>query len=223
MRKESFSSQTKTTSNDVDGRIPSSEERGEAMNNVEQTLVLIKPDGVQRGLIGEILSRFERCGLKVIAMKMVYPNEKLAGNHYIADEGWLNAVGEKAKGAYKKQGITVDKENREIGLEIRDQLIQYLIMSPVVAFALEGHNAVKHVRKIVGATSPSDAAPGTIRSDYSFDSYALADKSNRPIQNLIHASGEVDEAEREIGLWFTKEEIHDWERVDETLLYRMGK
>ena len=189
----------------------------------ERTLVLIKPDGVQRGLVGEILSRFERCGLKVIGMKMVYPNEKLAGEHYIADEEWLNTVGEKAKKAYEKQGVTVEKENRQIGLEIRDQLIDYLVMSPVVAFVLEGHNAVKHVRKIVGATSPGDAAPGTIRGDYSFDSYALADKSKRPIQNLIHASGEVHEAKREIGLWFTEEEIHDWKRVDEALLYRMGK
>jgi nucleoside-diphosphate kinase len=192
------------------------------MSDRERTLVLIKPDGVQRGLVGEILSRFERCGLKVIGMKMVYPNEKLAGDHYIADEDWLNTVGEKAKDAYKKQGVTVTKTNKEIGLQIRDQLIKYLVMSPVVAFVLEGHNAVKHVRKIVGATSPGDATPGTIRGDYSFDSYALADKKKRPIQNLIHASGEVHEAEREIGLWFKKEEIHSWKRVDDELLYREG-
>ena len=192
------------------------------MSDRETTLVLIKPDGVQRGLIGEILARFEKCGLKVVGMKMVYPNEKLAGDHYIADENWLNTVGEKAKGSYKKRGIVVNKENREIGLEIRDQLIKYLAMSPVVAFAFEGHNAVKHVRKIVGATSPGDAAPGTIRGDYSFDSYALADNKKRPIQNLIHASGEVDEAKRELKLWFSDNEIHLWERVDEALLYRKG-
>lgn len=192
------------------------------MSDRERSLVLIKPDGVQRGLIGEILSRFERCGLKVIGMKMVYPNEKLAGDHYIADEEWLNTVGEKSKASYKKRGIEVTKENREIGLEIRDQLIKYLVMSPVVAFVFEGHNAVKHIRKIVGATSPGDAAPGTIRGDLSFDSYALADNKKRPIQNLIHASGEVHEAEREIKLWFTENEIHDWERVDEALLYREG-
>lgn len=192
------------------------------MSVTEQTLVLVKPDAVQRGLIGTILTRFEKCGLKVIAMKMVYPSEELAGEHYIADENWLNIVGEKSKAAYAKKGLTVDKENREIGLEIRDQLISFLRTSPVVAFVLKGHNAVKHVRKIVGATSPGDAAPGTIRGDFSFDTYTLADVSKRPIQNLIHASGEVDEAEREIGLWFTKEEMHDWERVDEALLYRNG-
>ena len=188
----------------------------------EKTLVLIKPDGVQRGLVGEILSRFERCGLKVVGMKMVYASEKLAGDHYIADEEWLVTVGEKARSAYERQGVKVEKESKAIGLEIRDQLIKYLSMSPVVAFVLEGHNAVKHVRKIVGSTSPGDAAPGTIRGDYSFDSYVLADNKKRPIQNLIHASGEVHEAEREISIWFSKEEIHEWERVDEMLLYRQG-
>ncbi|MBN1274913.1 nucleoside-diphosphate kinase [Candidatus Woesearchaeota archaeon] len=192
------------------------------MSAKERTLVLIKPDGVQRGLIGDILSRFERCGLKVIGMKMAYADEKLAGDHYIADEDWLDTVGEKARKAYEQRGAKVERKNREIGLEIREQLIKYLVMSPVVAFVLEGHNAVKHVRKIVGATSPGDAAPGTIRGDYSFDSYALADKSKRPIQNLIHASGEVDEAEREINLWFTDKELHSWQRTDEALLYRKG-
>lgn len=190
--------------------------------HAERTLVLVKPDGVQRGLVGDILSRFERCGLKIIGMKMVYPNEKLAGEHYIADEAWLESVGQKARSAYEKKGLKVEKTNRQIGLEVRGQLIKYLVMSPVVALALEGHNAVSHVRKIVGATSPGDAAPGTIRGDYSFDTYALADGTKRPIQNLIHASGTVEEAAREISLWFNNKEIHDWQRVDEALLYRRG-
>ena len=189
---------------------------------IQKTLVLIKPDGVQRGLIGEFITRFEKCGLKVIGMKMVYPNEELAGNHYIADENWLKTVGQKQKEAYAKKGITVDKEEREIGLSVRNQLIDFLTMSPIVALAIEGHNAVKHVRKIVGSTSPGDANPGTIRGDYSFDTYELADNSQRPIQNLIHASGEVEEAEREIKLWFKEEELHTWNRIDEALLYRKG-
>ncbi len=193
-----------------------------ARKHAERTLVLIKPDGVQRGLVGEILARFEKCGLKIIGMKMVYPNEKLAGDHYIADEAWLTAVGEKAKGAYEKKGVKIDKTEREIGLDIRGKLIKYLSMSPVVAFTLEGHNAVAHVRKLVGATSPGDAEPGSIRGDYTFDTYALADGTGRPIQNLIHASGAVDEADREIALWFTDKELHDWERVDEALFYRQG-
>ncbi len=188
----------------------------------ENTLVLIKPDGVQRGLVGEILSRFEKCGLKIVAMKMVYPDEELAGTHYMADENWLKTVGEKQKKSYEKKGQKIDVPERELGLKVREQLIDFLRMSPVMAFVLQGHNAVKHVRKMVGSTSPEDAQPGTIRGDYSFDSYGLADQSKRPIQNLIHASGEVDEAEREINLWFDKEEIHNWERIDENLLYRQG-
>ncbi|MCF7866627.1 nucleoside-diphosphate kinase [Candidatus Woesearchaeota archaeon] len=188
----------------------------------ERSLVLIKPDGVQRGLVGEILTKFEKCGLKIIGMKMVYPTEELAGNHYIADENWLKTVGTKQKEAYAKKGLTIEKEERELGLEVRKQLIDFLTMSPVVAFVFEGHNAVKHIRKLVGSTSPGDAAPGTIRGDYAFDTYSLADISKRPIQNLIHASGEVDEALREIKIWFKEEELHTWKRVDEELLYRTG-
>lgn len=190
---------------------------------IQKTLVLVKPDGVQRGLVGEFLSRFERCGLKIIAMKMVYPSEKLAGDHYMADEEWLVTVGKKQKEAYSKKGITVDKAERDIGLLVRDQLIGFLTMSPIVALVFEGHNAVAHVRKIVGSTSPGDASPGTIRGDYSFDTYELADNSKRPIQNLIHASGKVDEAEREIKLWFNDDELHSWTRIDEALLYRKGE
>ena len=190
---------------------------------IEKTLVVIKPDGVQRGLVGEILSRFERSGLKIVATKMVYPDEKLAGNHYVADEDWLRIVGEKQKASYAKQGVELNETERELGLKVRDHLIKYLKMSPVMAFVLQGHNAVKHVRKLVGATSPGDSLPGTIRGDYAFDTYQLADSSKRPIQNLIHASGEVDEAEREIALWFKPEEIHEWKRIDEELLYRQGE
>ncbi|MBD3209561.1 nucleoside-diphosphate kinase [Candidatus Woesearchaeota archaeon] len=191
--------------------------------NKERSLVLIKPDGVQRGLVGEILGRFERCGLKVIGMKMVYPSEKLAGTHYAADEEWLVAVGKKQKASYAKKGLKVQGMERELGVKVRGHLIDFLTMNPVVAFVLEGHNAVAHTRKLVGATSPGDASPGTIRGDLSFDTYELADNSARPIQNLIHASGTVDEAEREIKIWFKDEEIHDWARVDEALLYRRGK
>lgn len=188
----------------------------------EKSLVLVKPDGVQRGIIGEIITRFEKCGLKIIAMKMVYPNEELAGEHYIADEEWLTTVGTKQKASYAKKGLKIAETERELGVKVRGYLIDYLTMSPVVALVIEGHNAVKLIRKIVGSTSPSDAAPGTIRGDYAFDTYQLADDSKRPIQNLIHASGETHEAEREISLWFKPEELHSWNRIDEELLYRQG-
>jgi nucleoside-diphosphate kinase len=189
---------------------------------MERSLVLIKPDGVQRGLIGEIISRFERVGYKIIGMKMVYADEAAAKDHYAADEEWLDAVGKKQKEFYARQGLKLDKTERELGIQVRNYLIQYLQMSPIIALVVEGHNAVAHIRKICGATSPSDAVPGTIRGDFAFDTYVLADNSKRPIQNLIHASGKKEEAEREIKIWFKENELHAWKRIDEALLYRTG-
>ena len=186
----------------------------------EKTLVLIKPDAVQRGLIGEIVTRFERCGMKIVALKMHYADAKKAGEHYADDEAWLKSVGEKTIESYKKKGIAFNKTALEQGRIVREGLMQFLAMSPIIALILEGHNAVAHARKIVGPTAPAEAAPGTIRGDYTFDTFKLADDSNRPIQNLIHASGTVQEAKREIDVWFSKEEIYSWKRVDEDLLYR---
>ena len=186
----------------------------------EHTLVLIKPDAVQRALVGDIISRFERCGLKIVGMKMVLPTSKQAALHYADDDEWKFAVGTKQKKSYAAKGKVIEKTEVELGTIVRNQLIEFLTMSPIVALAIQGHNAVAHVRKIVGETSPQDSAPGTIRGDYSFDTYQLADVSKRPLQNLIHASSEVDEATREINIWFTSQELHDWKRIDEELLYR---
>lgn len=189
---------------------------------MEQTLVILKPDAVMRGLTGEILTRFERAGLKPIAMKMVYASEALAGDHYADDEAWLTSVGEKTLKAYEKKGTPMSRTALEQGQMVRQWLIQYMQMGPIVLFVLEGHNAVAHVRKVVGPTAPSDAAPGTIRGDYSFESYAMADSLERPVQNLIHASGAVDEAKREIAVWFKPEELHAWSRIEDSLFYRKG-
>jgi len=187
---------------------------------MERSLVLIKPDAVQRGLVGEIISRFEKCGLKIIGMKMVYADKAIAGEHYADDKEWLESVGAKTKESYAKKGVELKETSLEIGQRIRNQLMDFISMSPVVALCIEGHNAVKHIRKIVGATAPADAAPGTIRGDLSFDTYKLSDESGRPIQNLIHASGEVHEGERETKIWFKEDELHAWQRIDEPLLYR---
>ncbi len=186
---------------------------------IERTLVLLKPDAVQRGLVGEIISRFERCGLKIVGMKMHKADAELAGIHYAEDEQWLVSVGEKSLNSYNKRGVKVDKTPREIGALIRDQLMQYISSSPIVALVLEGHDAVKHVRKVVGPTAPKDAAPGTIRGDFSFETYHMADTLERPIKNLIHASGEVDEAEREIAVWFSEDELFEWEYLIEKIFY----
>src|SRR3989344_1664033 len=186
----------------------------------EKTLVLIKPDGVQRALIGEIIKRFETTGLKIIAMRMVYASKELAGKHYAEDEEWLKSVGEKAAKAAKERGDTLKESPIEFGRKIRSQLLDYISMSPVVALVLEGHNAVATVRKIVGPTSPEHAQPGTIRGDFSHETYVMADTKGRPIQNLIHASGSAAEAAREIPVWFMPNEIHAYMRVDESLMYR---
>ncbi|PIR93837.1 nucleoside-diphosphate kinase [Candidatus Falkowbacteria bacterium CG10_big_fil_rev_8_21_14_0_10_39_11] len=186
----------------------------------EKSLVLIKPDGVQRALVGEIIGRFERCGLKIIGLKVVKATQEIAGEHYANDEKWLLSVGEKAIEAAKKRGDEVTETAMEIGQRVRNQLMEYIAMSPVIAICIEGHNAVAKIRKLVGGTNPQDAEPGTIRGDYSIDSFKMADQSGRPIQNLIHASGEVAEAEREIKIWFKDEELFDWERADEALIYR---
>ncbi|HDD70600.1 MAG TPA: nucleoside-diphosphate kinase [Candidatus Woesearchaeota archaeon] len=186
----------------------------------ERTLVLLKPDAVQRGLIGEIITRFEKAGFKIIGMKLVWADEKTAGKHYADDENWLKSVGEKAKKSYEKKGKSTEMTELEIGQKIRSQLMDFISMSPSVALCIEGHGAIEKVRTLVGATAPMNAAPGTIRGDLSFDSYDLADVSGRPIQNLIHASDSKESAEREIKIWFKDEEIHAFERIDEPLLYR---
>jgi nucleoside-diphosphate kinase len=190
--------------------------------HAERTLVLLKPDAVQRSLVGEIITRFERVGLKIVALKLVLPTKELAGEHYAADEEWMKVLGEKTLSSYEKKGIKLNRTALEQGQLVRKQLMDFLSYSPVVAMVLEGHNAVAHVRKLVGATSPADAVPGTIRADLSFETYMLADNLGRPVQNLIHASGAVNEAEREIKVWFTDKEVHTWKRVDEEFLYRQG-
>jgi nucleoside-diphosphate kinase len=189
---------------------------------MERTLVLIKPDAVQRAIIGEIISRFERCGLKIIAMKMIYASKETAGEHYADDEQWLLTMGEKTRQNYERKGLKMDKTPLEHGKMVRQQLIDFISMSPIVAVVIEGHNAVAHVRKIVGPTSPADAPPGTIRGDFSFETYQMADSLGRPLQNLIHASSAVDEAQREISIWFKSEELHSWSRIEDLVFYRKG-
>lgn len=187
---------------------------------IEKSLILIKPDAVQRSLIGEILARIERTTLKLVAMKMVYASKELAGEHYADDDEWLKSVGTKAMSAYKEKGEKVDKTELEIGQMIRRQLMDFISMSPVVAIVAEGHNAVATIRKLVGDTAPAHAPVGTIRGDYAIESYHMADSLGRPLQNLIHASGAPEEAEREIKIWFKDDEIHAYNRVDEGLIYR---
>lgn len=181
---------------------------------IERTLVLVKPDGVQRGLIGEVLKRFEQRGLKVVGMKMVRPDVEMTKRHYTEDMEWMVSTGTNTKKSYEKKGIKDERTPEEIGRWVRGLLMGYLSSGPVVAVVLEGYHAVSIVRKLVGPTEPSAAAPGTIRGDYSTESYEMSDKHKRPVKNIVHASDSAKTAAQEIKVWFAESELYDYERVD---------
>ena len=187
----------------------------------ERSLVLIKPDGVQRSLIGEIISRFEKKGLKVIAMKMIWPTLDMAKRHYDQPEAAAIALGEKSIAAYKEKGIEINKTPLEIAKDVQGRLLTYLTTGPIVAMVIEGAHAIAHVRKIRGATNPLGADVGTITGDYTIDSYFIADDDQRSVRNLVHASGSVDEAENEIKIWFKESEIMDYDLAIDKILYSM--
>jgi nucleoside-diphosphate kinase len=159
----------------------------EEFEEVEQTFVALKPDTVKRGLIGEIISRFENAGFKICGMKMVWATDELLEDHY----------------------------EEHVEKDFYERLAEYMKKGPVVAMVLEGVNAVENVRKIVGETDPTEADPSTIRGSYGHISFAHADGSGRLHKNLIHASAEPEEAEKEISIWFDDDEIHEFETAQE--------
>lgn len=186
---------------------------------MEKTLVVLKPDAIQRGLVGEILARFEKVGLKIVGSKMFVPSQELLDMHYPADrEEFVTMLGARTLESYKEQGIDPIEQfghddPAKIGEMVRTWLTDFMQSGPVFAFVLEGPHAIEVVRKIVGSTLPQKALPGTIRGDYSFDSSFLANSASRPIKNLIHASGNLEEATLEVGLWFSDEELFDYETI----------
>lgn len=190
----------------------------------EKTLVLIKPDGVKRGLIGEVVSRIERRGLKIIALEMVWATKEQIDDHYPKNVEWIKKIGEKTKATYEKYNINAKKEigtedSEEIGKMVRGWLIDYLTSGPVVKIIIKGIHAVDMVRKLVGNTIPALAEMGTIRGDFSVDSPIAANKNKRGIRNLIHASETSEEAQHEIEFWFSPEEIHDYKRAEEDIMF----
>ncbi|NTV22400.1 MAG: nucleoside-diphosphate kinase [Candidatus Yonathbacteria bacterium] len=187
----------------------------------ERTLVIIKPDGVQRSLIGEIICRYERAGLKLVSLKMVIPDEQIATNHYmVGGEEWLENVGKKATEAYARKGEKPPfATHRENGLAVLKSCSTYLSAGPVIPMVWEGNQAVGVVRKITGSTEPLSSDVGTIRGDFTVDSYKIADMAQRAVRNLIHASGSVEEAEKEIAIWFKENEIVSYRHLQEAILY----
>ncbi len=187
----------------------------------ERTLVLIKPDVLQRQLVGEILTRFERKGIKMTAIKMLNATKEQVGEHYIDEESYLIETGEKAKKGAIARGEDVSKWNSlEQGKKIRQRNINYLTCGPIIAIVFEGFGVISQVRKILGSTSPADGDIGTVRDDYSVDTYALADFLDRSTMTMLHASDSVENAERELKIWFKESEIcNNYETGVEKIFY----
>lgn len=191
----------------------------------ERTFTMIKPDGVKRGLIGDIIQRFEKAGLKIVAIKMLNATEEQVIKHYpMSDEAWVARLGEKSLGSFDNIDAdpadvlgSIDKS--EIGRNVADSLVKFMTSGPVVAMVIEGIQAIEMVRKLCGNTLPFKADVGTIRGDYSIDSPAIANVEMRAIHNLIHASENSQEAENEIKLWFASEDIPGYSLSSEAVMY----
>ncbi len=190
----------------------------------EKTFAMVKPDGVMRGLIGEIIKRFEQRGLKIVALKMVHATFEQANDFYPKDEEWLVRLGGKGLKTFAEYGLDPKKEMGtndplEIGKAVRKALIEFITMGPVVPMVIEGLHAVSVVRKIVGATLPVFADPGTIRGDFAHDAPTAANIENRSIFNLVHASELPEEAAKEIAHWFEEDDLLDYDRADHVIMF----
>ena len=186
----------------------------------ERTLVIVKPDGIQRSLIGEIIQRYERVGLKLSALKMIVPTQAQVLKHYTLDPEWRVKTGLKTIKGYEDKGLKPPyTDPLKITEIILKNLARYMTSGPVIIMIWQGAHAVQLVRKITGGTEPLMSDVGTIRGDYVIDSYSLSDMDGRSVRNLVHASGSVKEAEDEIKHWFKNNEIIDYSIIAEKILY----
>lgn len=191
----------------------------------QQTFCMVKPDGVMRGLIGDIVQRIEKSGLKVVAMKMVLPTEEQIRNHLpTSDEAWVYRLGGKSLSGFDNLDITAKEilgtdDQMSLGKEVVESIVAYMTSGPVVCVVVEGIQAIDMVRKLAGHTLPFKADVGTIRGDYSVDSPAIANAEKRAIHNLFHASENSSEAQNEISLWFGKEGAHKYTRTGEEVMF----
>jgi len=194
----------------------------------QRALLIIKPDGVQRGLCGSILKRFEQVGLTVAGLKFGLADEKTIVAHYPETDAWFEKVGQRTLTNYRLKGdrplgdvkkVFGSEDPIAIGKTVKKWLIDYFQESPVLCFVVEGYDAIETVRKLSGNTIPILAAPGTIRGDFSHDTIDLANKQNRPLRNLLHASDTVEDGEKEVNLWFKPEELFSNVRADEKMMF----
>lgn len=190
---------------------------------MEQTVVLVKPDGVKRGLIGEVIRRIERMGLKIVGLKMVWPEQELFHQHYGTNkESTILRLGNKTLETYEKYGKDAKKDfgtndPKKLGKMVVGWLMDYVQSGPVVAMLVEGYHAVDNIRNLAGPTMPVSAPPGTIRGDFSTDSAAYANTEKRGVSNIIHISGSIEEANFEKTIWFDPSEIFTYKRCEEML------
>jgi len=190
---------------------------------MEQTFVMIKPDGVRRGLTGEVIHRFERSGLKLVGIKMLEPSVEHLHEHYkTTEEETILRLGGKTLATYEKYGRDAKKDfgtndPKDLGKLVVEWLIKYMKSGPVVAMVWEGRHAVDNVISLVGPTMPVAASGGTIRGDFSTDSAAYANIERRGVLNIVHASGSIEEAKFEVALWFEPSDLHSYKRVEEYL------
>lgn len=190
----------------------------------ERTLVLMKPDGVKRGLTGEVFQRIERRGLKIVALKMVQVDRSHMEKHFPQSDEWVGGLGDKGLKTFAEYNldpvaILGTGDRMQIGSNVKESLFAYMTSGPIIAFVVEGIHAIDMVRKIAGHTLPFKAEMGTIRGDYSVDSPAIANVEGRAIHNVMHASENSEEATNEINLWFKPEELHSYKRAEEDIMF----
>lgn len=185
----------------------------------ERTLVILKPDAVQRSLMGEIIRRIERTGLKFVGFKFLVPEEDTCWKHYAKDDAWFLSKGTNIVADRTAQGLPIEKEAIEYGKDIILANVKFFTAGPVLAMIVEGNQSVGVVKKLVGGTEPTTSDVGTIRGDFTIDSYRLSSIDNRAVRNLVHCSDSPEEAEREISLWFDEKEAIDYRSAQEEVLY----
>jgi nucleoside-diphosphate kinase len=185
----------------------------------ERTFVILKPDTVQRSLMGEVVRRFERTGLKCTAMKMFMADEARLLAHYNKDDAWFLKKGTRTIEDLQAQGRPVEKEAIEYGKDIIRTIVRYMVAAPVVAMVWEGNEAVAVVTKLVGTTEPKTSDVGTIRGDFTVDSYSHSAYEDRSVRNLIHCSESPEEAEREIAIWLGDAEVMNYVTAQERIMY----
>lgn len=185
----------------------------------EKTFVAVKHDGIQRALIGDIISRIERTGLKIIAMKMFVPSREKTAEHYGKTDAWCEMVGQRTIDNLRKDGEEPKKSALEYGKGVLNALYSYFTLGPIVGMVVEGNQAVAVVKKLVGGTEPLTSDVGTIRGDFMIDSYEIANLDGRAVRNILHCSDKPEEAEREINIWFSPDELINYTSIQEKILY----